>query len=89
MKIPSGEKSDPEMNVPIFAENERKLRTFQIVLESLVESKSFGERLQELCIELTGEAIPEMKVFYDPATGEESYRIRMNRSEYAHFLESY
>lgn len=79
------------MAVPLYyIENEREVYAYKQILESLVGSqKTFGEHLQSLYYQFTGETIPEIKFFYDPDTLEEHYQIRVSQAQYQAFLEGY
>ncbi|HET6369734.1 MAG TPA: hypothetical protein VFG95_00960 [Nitrospiria bacterium] len=77
--------------VPLYyIENEREIHAYRKILDSLIESqKTFGEHLQNLYYQFTGETIPEIKFFYDPDTLEEHYQIRVSQLQYQTFLEGY
>jgi hypothetical protein len=77
--------------VPMYyIENEREIYAYRKILESLIESqRTFGEHLQNLYYQFTGETIPEIKFFYDPDTLEEHYQIRVSQAQYQAFLDGY
>ena len=77
--------------VPVYyIENEREILAYRKVLASLEESgKTFGEYLQELFRQFTGESIPEIRIIYNPDTREAHYRIRVGKVRYRTFLRSY
>jgi hypothetical protein len=77
--------------VPVYyVENERELLAYRKVLNSLaVSGKTFGEYLQELYRQFTGESIPEIKIIYNPHTHEAHYRIRVEKIRYRAFLRGY
>src|SRR5579863_394134 len=84
-------KSNDFSPVPLYyIENEREVFAYRKILDSLVESqKTFGEHLQQLYYQFTGETIPEIKFFYDPDTLEEHYQIRVSQVQYQAFLDGY
>jgi hypothetical protein len=77
--------------VPVYyVENEKELLAYRKVLDSLAESgKTFGEYLQDLYRQFTGESIPEIKIIYNPDTQEAHYRIRVQKVRYRAFLKGY
>jgi hypothetical protein len=77
--------------VPVYyIENEREVLAYRRVLDTLSESgKTFGEYLQELFRQFTGESIPEIRMLYDPDTREAHYRIRVEKIRYRTFLKGY
>lgn len=79
------------MSVPLYyIENEKEVFAYLRVLESLLgPPRAFGDHLQNLYLQLTGEKIPELKAFYDSETLEEHYRIRVSQVQYAYFLNAY